>query len=150
MRQAVILILSGLALNGCVPVPVPRELVPPINGVLEKDGKPVAGAEVRSIAGPQSSLTVVTDGEGRFRTGALWDAVFGIYMVPVNFASPDDALEVHFAGERYAKRYVGYLSQETGGVVCEITDTAEKETIDDVDNMLNPKVEVRRLSCRKR
>jgi len=161
MRQAVILILSCLALNGCVPVPHPRELVSPISGVLEKDGKPVAGAEVRAISGRRSSSKVITDAEGRFLTGSVWDLELAVYLV-AGCDFTEDSLEVHFAGDRYVTSGERYLYREAaetgGGVVCEIPDTAEKVTIEDVvnvttedvDNAGYHKVEVRRMLCRKR
>jgi len=79
MRLAVILVVSCLALSGCTVVTFDEmmtrlgsyELAPPLHGVLEKDGKPVCCAVVRTIYNGRSSSKVCTDAQGRFRTEAV-------------------------------------------------------------------------------
>ncbi|MCL2715100.1 MAG: carboxypeptidase-like regulatory domain-containing protein [Alphaproteobacteria bacterium] len=148
MRQAVIAILGCLALSGCHYIP-DYILAPPLHGVLEKDGKPVVGAEVRTIYNRRSSSKAVTDAQGRFRTEEVTEVETAFPMGdPGSYYLGSYYLEVVFAGERYATRRLP-LSKEGGGeVVCQIPDRPEKQMIRDVEDGQNREIEVRGLSCR--
>jgi len=140
MRRAVILILSCLALSGCVPV---RFGTPPVRGVLEKDGKPVVGAMVRTSWGARSSTKVFTDAEGRFRTEAMSQLTVAVAVS--DFES--FVLEVFYAGERYVTRAPSSFKEDGVDAACQIPDPLGKEVRDAFDGQ-DREVELRPLSCR--
>jgi len=76
---------------GVAPVPVdllfPSD-VPPISGRVVADGRPVAGASIRSAETPFGSISRgVSDSQGEFTIAALQDEDFGIAIVAPGFVA---------------------------------------------------------------
>jgi hypothetical protein len=75
--RAVIVVSIALLLSACIPVPRWHYFAPTIRGIVTNAGAPVEGAEVH-LAGhyTDGTVTVSTDGAGRFKIGPLrtWES----------------------------------------------------------------------------
>lgn len=131
MRNTVIAILICLSCGGCAIALM--TFAPQIDGVLESQGKPVEGAEVR-VVGSQyrnstpreivgSPRTVRTDGDGHFSSTAITEFRF----VPVlgDTYCPEYAVEARFAGQRYIYSSCVPYDDRPLSLTCHIPSQAE-------------------------
>lgn len=126
MKAGVLALLPLIGLSGCLPIPNRRVYAPRIEGVVLRDGTPLAGAVVRLDATFAPEIEARTDASGKFALGPVTKL-----FLTKGFGDP--VYKYNLTIEAADGRYLGLARSELGAapddfsVVCDLARPQREE-----------------------